>query len=95
MNNGAHAVVAHRQHNRTDAQGTTQVGRNGCQGFTPIEPLRPDSMRCEIAVAEVEPGLSAKARYLIHKCPAFAGDAPPCHGIGDTGERVHDGVQVR
>ena len=58
--------------------------------------FRAQNMRGDIAVAQdgTNPVRPAR-RDLIHEIPRLSNKAPSLFGIGDAGERVHNGVEIR
>ena len=63
-------------------------------GLAGREPPRALDMGGEIAVAELEPGLAAERRERRHEGPGLVAPAPAALRIVETGERVHQRVDV-
>ena len=61
FNEGAYAVVAHRQDARFDAEALRRVRRDVAQPLARAQPFGAIEMRREVAIAEIEPGLAVEA----------------------------------
>ena len=51
--------------------------------------------RSQVPVAELEPGVATEAGDGVEGVEGVAGDAPTSGGVGQLGQRVEDGVEVR
>ena len=90
----AHAVVAHRHHLRAHAVAPRDFGRDAAERLAGAHPFGAEQMRCEIAIAKVEPGPAVEAGERAQRVEAFALEAPSGLRIGGAGERVDDRVEV-
>jgi len=91
----AHAVVRHRNDARPDAQAAAQVGGHRGQGFAVAESTRPLHVKREVTVAELEPCLPTQRLHRLHEGPGFVVPTPAEIAIGETGEGIGDGIDVR
>ena len=57
--------------------------------------LGPHEVEADVAVAEPEPRLAAERRHGVEHLPALTGAAPAALVVGEAGERVENGVQIR
>ena len=73
--------------------GHVEIEGVGLHGLS--APARPLDMGGEIAVTQVEPALAAELCQRRHEIPRLPDAAPAGLRIGDAGQRVHHGVEVR
>ena len=60
-----------------------------------VEELRPQHVRRQIPVAQVEPGVDAARRpHRLHRVERLAGPSPSALAVHQIGEPVADGVEV-
>src|ERR1700686_5181527 len=59
-----------------------------------MQPLAPIQMRCEVAVAEVEPGFAVEPAQRVERVEALALETPSVGAIDDAGERVNHRVDI-
>ncbi len=59
------------------------------------QPLRALHVQGEIPVAEAEPGRAAEFSERLHERPGLVATAPAEFEVGNSGERVERGVEVR
>ena len=91
-----HRVVRHRDHvGRQAEQRRADLGGGLRQGPALVEELRPQHVRRQVAVAEVEPGVDgARGSHRIHRVERLVRAPPAPFAIHQTGEPVADGVEV-
>ena len=65
------------------------------QRLAAAQRLRADEVEAEVAVAELEPRLSAEPGDDFHRLPGLVRPPPPALLVRDAGERVEDAVEVR
>src|SRR5437660_530030 len=90
----AHAILAHGQDARADAETAAEVVGDAREWFAGREAARALDMRGEVAVAELKPGLAAECGERRHEGPGFLPPAPALLGIAHARECVHERVEV-
>ena len=92
---GAHDVVGHRQQLGVDAQGERELGLDLGQPDASAHPLRAQEVGRDVPVAEAEPRLLPIALEHRSGRPGLVAHPPAGGVVGQAGQRVHDGVEVR
>ncbi len=92
---GPHGVIGHREHPRPYPEALADLGCDGrecgaaCQTLGAVEVCR------EVAVSKAKPRRSIEATERAEAGERITPDAPAGTRIGDTRERIADGVEVR
>ena len=87
-------VVGGREQAQTETPGGRDLVGDGRQGRAGRQPAGAVEVRSEVAIAELEPGVTSVATDGRHRLPRLVPQTPAGVGIDLPGEGVGDGVDV-
>ena len=91
---GRSRSIAHREQSPRNAEGSTQRLRHVREAYTASKARRSREVRDQVSVAQLEPALVASALRFAEGLERVALDSPAAVLRRESGEGVHDGVEV-
>ena len=92
---GGGRLIAHRQELRPHAEAPRELAGDRRERHALRLQLAPIEVQGDVAIAQLEPGIDLELTPLRLHPPGFVRPAPSLLRVGDAGERIQHGVQVR
>ena len=94
MQDGTDGLVAHGDHRGLHTEAGAQLPGSPGQGPSLGQKLGAADVGCQVAVAEVEPGLHAETAEHLQSAEGVTGQTPTSFRVDQPGEGVGHGVEV-